>query len=114
MILQIQKSQFSTTPLNEKKGQKAMLIRYPAQEQSIKKTNIKIIKAIQNGDKQLLNKKKLFCFGMTFLHAQAQLSILFMLCKVYQKANRKKWLSSQSCHFVKKNIGIKLLHANVQ
>ena len=35
--------------------------------------------------------------------------------QAYLKANRKKWLISQSCYFVqKKFFGIKLLHANVQ
>ena len=33
----------------------------------------------------------------------------------YIRGNRKKWLSSQSYHFVKnKYFGIKLLHTNVQ
>ena len=30
------------------------------------------------------------------------------------KASWKKWLSSQSCHFVNKFFGTKLLHANIQ
>ena len=79
-------------------------------------------------------------FGMTFLHAHAH--YICIVCVKYQKAsvkalvqadfllmwllskhkhnpyligNRKKWLSSQSYHFVKNlYFGIKLFHSNVQ
>ena len=76
-------------------------------------------------DKQSLC-QKFFFFNMTLLYTHAQ--YIFIACAKYQKAsvkalvqidfhvyalpkhkqnpnlkaNRKKWLSSQSCHFVKK------------
>ena len=88
-------------------------------------------------DKQSLC-QKYFC-GMTLLHVHAH--YICIVCAKYQKAsvkslvqidflmyalsknknnpclkgNRKKWLSSQSYHFVKnKYFGIELLHTNVQ
>ena len=88
-------------------------------------------------DKQSFTKN--MCFGTTHLHAHVH--YIFIVCAKYQKAsvkvlvqvdflmyalynpyligNRKKWLSLQSYHFVKKKkkkkiyFGIKLLHTNV-
>ena len=74
-------------------------------------------------EKQLFNKqKKQFFFGMTLLHAHAQ--YIYIINAKYQKhsvkalvqvdfpvyaqakslfeTNRKKWLISESCYFVKK------------
>ena len=100
----------------------------------MKKINIKNIKAIQNG--QVWKAVWIF-FGMTLLHAHAQ--YIYIANAKYQnpsvkalvqvdfpvyaqakslfksKQEKKKWLISKSCYFVKKNIfGIKLLYANVQ
>ena len=56
------------------------------------------------------------------VYAKYQKAPLKALVQVYfpvyalakQNQNKKKWLSSQSCHFVKNYFfGIKLLHANV-
>ena len=82
---------------------------------------------------KLFNQKNFF--GMTLLHAHAQ--YIYIVNAKYQKPsvkalvqvdfpvyaqakslfknNRKKWLISKSCYFVKKHfLGIKLLYANVQ
>ena len=40
---------------------------------------------------------------------------VYSQAKSLLKANRKKWLISQSCYFVQKNFfGIKLLYVNIQ
>ena len=88
-----------------------MLIRYPAQLWSIKKTTIENTKAIQYNmakfDTQSLCKK--YIFGMTLLHAHAH--YICIVCAKYQKASVKALvhvdfqnavsvteMSSISCH----------------